>query len=327
MRLADLAAENGIRVVFGGEGADEWFTGRPSIGREFARGRFRRGLSRAQKSRRGTVQALTRSLWGEFVPLSVRRVARNLSAANQSGYSPFVPNARRLGPSATDSVPIWNSRAAARLEWRAYRDGAGAVIGWRDRHAFAPRGVDLRTPFNDLRIVNLMASTPDEIKQFRGRRKDILREAEYPVLPRSIPDRDGFGLYTELVDTGVGEVERSRVDAAIRSIAEFPGIDGPRTSKEVRDWCETHHRWWEPNWRAVTAGLWLTYSGVRVPGARRSAHGALPFDSRAKGGDSMTRTYVAPSLRRLGDIREMTQGELALSLAEGLFQKKPDPAS
>ena len=41
----------------------------------------------------------------------------------------------------------------------------------------------------------------------------------------------------------------------------------------------------------------------------------------------MTRKYEAPSMRRLGDIRELTQGQLALSLAEGAFQKKPDPVS
>lgn len=41
----------------------------------------------------------------------------------------------------------------------------------------------------------------------------------------------------------------------------------------------------------------------------------------------MTRKYEAPSLRRLGDIRELTQGETAFSFAEGFFQKKPDPVS
>jgi len=38
----------------------------------------------------------------------------------------------------------------------------------------------------------------------------------------------------------------------------------------------------------------------------------------------MKKTYGTPRLTTRGDIRAMTQGELAVSLAEGIFQKKPD---
>lgn len=41
----------------------------------------------------------------------------------------------------------------------------------------------------------------------------------------------------------------------------------------------------------------------------------------------MKKTYEAPRLTTHGDIRALTQGEFALSFAEGVFQKKPDPTS
>lgn len=83
------------------------------------------------------------------------------------------------------------------------------------------------------------------------------------MLPASIPDRSDFGLYTELVDRGVGAAESCRLDQAISAISSFRGIDGPRVDGEIRIWAGTHHKWWEPNWRAVTTGMWLANSGVR----------------------------------------------------------------
>ena len=37
----------------------------------------------------------------------------------------------------------------------------------------------------------------------------------------------------------------------------------------------------------------------------------------------MKKMYETPRLSTHGDIRAMTQGELAFSLVEGIFQKKP----
>ncbi|MGE5596741.1 MAG: lasso RiPP family leader peptide-containing protein [Hyphomicrobiales bacterium] len=41
----------------------------------------------------------------------------------------------------------------------------------------------------------------------------------------------------------------------------------------------------------------------------------------------MKKIYSSPRLTEHGDIRTVTQGEWDLSLAEGVFQKKPDPTS
>ena len=41
----------------------------------------------------------------------------------------------------------------------------------------------------------------------------------------------------------------------------------------------------------------------------------------------MNRTYESPKVRVLGDIRQITQGQLDVAFSEGFFQKKPDPSS
>lgn len=280
VRLAVAARENGVGMVMGGEGADEWMTGHPSVGDSLASWNIKQAAKIARR-RKQPVRAFVRGAYQGLLPLRVRRAVRDFRGGSNA-FSPFVEaQAEWRGLAVTEYPAGWQRGACAALEWHIYREGAGAVIGWRDRNAFAPNQVDLRTPFNDLRVVELMASTPQCTKQFRGRRKDLLREAEYPVLPRTIPDRSDFGLYVELMEHGVGHGEPGRVETAIRALHSFSGVDGSLVEREVRQWAMEGHQWWEPNWHVVTTGLWLANSGVRHSGSPTAA--PMPRDAHQKG--------------------------------------------
>ncbi|HXU23262.1 MAG TPA: asparagine synthase-related protein [Tepidiformaceae bacterium] len=286
VRLAVATRVNGLGVVLGGEGADEWMTGNPSVGDSLAARNLWQAVKLARRRER-PVRAFVRGAYQGLTPLGVRRSIRRLRGRGDS-FSPFVAAHSNWESLANTETPAaWQSAANAALEWRGYRESAGAVIGWRDRNAFAPNRVDLRTPFNDLRIVELMASTPHWIKQFRGRRKDLLREAEYPVLPQSIPDRSDFGLYVELMGHGVADGEPGRVEAAIGALYRFSDINAMLIEREVRQWAFEGHRWWEPNWHAITAGLWLANSGVRHSGSPIEA--PVPDDTNQKREGVMSR--------------------------------------
>ncbi|MGE5596740.1 MAG: asparagine synthetase B family protein [Hyphomicrobiales bacterium] len=258
--LAQAAADAGLTVVMGGEGADEWLTGHPSLPIEVANGRLRDAwrLARRKRSRGRATLAMARGAYSGLLPFGFRAAVGRLRSGGMShGLDLFVRIQPGWEPAATflECSP-WDEDERLRREWQRYREASSHVVGWRDRHCFAPNNVDLRTPFNDLRLVEYLASVPDTVKQFRGRRKDLLREAEYAVLPTEIPDRDDFGLYSELLHQGVTR-ETVRVAQAVEALSNVPGVDGDAVRREVNRWLTEDHRVWEPNWRAVTAGLWL----------------------------------------------------------------------
>ena len=125
-----------------------------------------------------------------------------------------------------------------------------------------PYGVEHRAPFQDLRVVNLMASTPEWMKRFLGRRKDILRVAELDVLPEVIPHRMDNGVFNELLESGLRDFESQRVEAAISAIASLPGVDADRLRVEAQTWLENPHPYGMPVLRAIFAGSWLANFGV-----------------------------------------------------------------
>jgi hypothetical protein len=136
-------------------------------------------------------------------------------------------------------------------------------VYWRERHALTPRGIEHRGPFQDLRILQLMAETPEWMKRYGGRRKEILRGAESGLLPPEIPARTDNGIFQELLDSGLTFHELPRVRLATASLSSLKGIDASRLQSEVDDWLITKHRWGMPVLRAIFAGLWL--GNQRVP--------------------------------------------------------------
>ena len=214
-----------------------------------------KAIKRARASKRGLVRSLVRSVVLEFTPAYRLRPTR-------SRMSPFIKDSAGLTP-VTSTPVVWRRVAGQRLEWHIYHQTAAPVVNWRDRWAFSPARVEHRTPFNDLRVVELMASMPEAVKQFPGRRKDILREAEYEELPREIPNRSDFGLYTELLDAGMTLECEGRVATALDAISQHDIVHAAFTKEEVQCWVKLHHTWWEHNWNIITAGLWLAYSRVQ----------------------------------------------------------------
>ena len=266
VRLAAAANQSGMGVIMCGDGADEWMTGTP-VGWGIAIGNLRQALRAAKASRR-PLRTSCYSAYRGLTPLAARCWLRKRRGTGHP-FTPFVePQPGWRGLAATEGPACWQRRASKGFEWRTYRDGTASELAWRERHAFAPSLIEQRTPFNDIRIVELMASTPEWIKRFRGRPKDLLREAEYLVLPASIPDRNDFGLFTELVDLGVGGREFERVGRAISAISTFAGVNGPLVEQTVHEWSQRGCGASIAAWRALPVGLWLSNLGVGPSGPR-----------------------------------------------------------
>lgn len=262
LRLGTASRDAGLGVMLGGEGGDEWLTGDDGyLADAVLRGRLGHAWRMARQSRPAgnALRAILHNCYRDLAPSIFQDSVDHLRGRDLGiGCSPIVePNPTWTSiASAMRSVPRSRARSVA-MTWRLYREIAGPAVSWRDRHAFAPNGVELRTPFNDRRVVELMAATPDWIKWHNGRPKDLLRDAEYRFLPRTIPDRTDRGIYRELMQAGVFEQERERVTQAIDAVLGIEGVRRDRALAEISRWRERRHHWWQPSWRLITAGLWL----------------------------------------------------------------------
>lgn len=271
LRLAALMRDQGVGVVFGGQGGDECCTG-PDLflAATVARGRLRTAwrLARLNRGRRRALRTLLKQCYRGLVPHPVQGAIDAVRRKPVPEADPPVVPLQGDWEDITwhrERVLAWNADAALRAEWDIFRQDHWLEVSWRDRHEIHLHGIDRRQPLLDLRIVEFMASVPPWYQRFRGRPKDLLREAEYDVLPREIPDRMDWCLYDDLFHRGM-QLEAERIRTADRALRGFLDLDFGlvaklSTGEEARrvDW---------PAFRALTTGLWL--ANLRAPGPLES---------------------------------------------------------
>jgi hypothetical protein len=225
------------------------------------RGKFATAIRLAQNRRwqAPTLRILLHSFYRDCFPPGFQDlVDRGRGRARNPGFAPTVePRQGWVSLDEYGRVPVWRRGRVVDADWRITRQVLGPEMAWRARQAFVPQGIDWRSPFNDLRVVELMAGTPSWMKRFKGRRKDILREAESRDLPRLIPDRLDNGIYNELTGIGVGGPERDRALQGLEAVVSVPGVRSDKAREEVFDWIESNHDSWVTSWCLITAGLWL----------------------------------------------------------------------
>jgi len=272
VHLARTARELGIGVVLGGEGGDEFLTGDMWAADALLRGRPRTAwrIAQAMRGDRSPLAAFAHHTVPYLVPHTLQDAWRRLrSRPLYLGFPPTVtPRRDWISWAGWERTTAWRPAHTARVRWRLYRRVVAHFVYWRDRHVFAAHGLEHRAPFNDRRIVELMAAIPPWMTRFRGRCKDLLREALARVLPAAIADRLDNGIFDELVWEGAAR-ESERVHAALAALRALPGVRWAEVEREVSHWTRTRHPWWQPSWAALTAGLWLHSLGVSGPASAR----------------------------------------------------------
>lgn len=264
MKLARIARDNGVGVLLGGDGADDWMSGWGWTGSAILAGRWRTAwrLSHARRSRR-PARWFVKCLYGDLTPHWGKRFVEACRRRPLRSFPAFVVTSSdwQLIPQFGDAKCWPHSQLIAALTTH-HRQVVRRSVAWRERHAMTPNGVEHRAPFQDLRVINLMASTPEWVKRFQGSRKDILRAAELDRLPAVIPERMDNGVFNELLESGVRDREARRVEAAIDTIASLPGVEADRLRAEAELWLAHAHPWGLPVLRAISAGAWLSNLGV-----------------------------------------------------------------
>ncbi len=194
-RLMECAKQRGLKVIMSGQGADEIFLG------------YRKYLGFYLQSLIGQGRHLRAlGVLGAFA--ANRTVINQFDLGDAKRYVPFL---RRLSDSRLNAresdldgewLRGWNPASlglgAGSLAARQAADirelSVPALCHYEDRMSMA-MSREIRLPFLDSRLVDLMLRVPDDYKLRRGWTKYSLREAMRPFLPRQIAwrkDKKGF---------------------------------------------------------------------------------------------------------------------------------------
>jgi asparagine synthase (glutamine-hydrolysing) len=224
--LSRLAAQH-VKVVLGGDGADELWGGYPTL-RAHAMARAYRRVPLAL--RRALLEPLVRALpvrhgyqsleWKakrfalRWEDQDFRRHLRWMSSLDL----PELSEATGSGKIPTGFEPFIGAAAGQdlfndilRLDFQTYLPGA--VLAKVDRASMA-HGLEVRPPLLSNDLIDLAFSLPSSVKARAGRTKILLRDAAKDLLPRAILRRPKMGFAIPLARWLRGPL-RERLDAAL----------------------------------------------------------------------------------------------------------------
>ncbi len=194
-RLMECAKQRGLKVIMSGQGADEIFLGYRKYLGFYLQSLIRRGR-----------YLMAMGVLARFV--ANRTVVNQIDLSDAKRYVPLL---RRLSASRFNDSEIsldgewlrgWNPAPVGlglgSLADRQLTDirelSVPSLCHYEDRMSMA-MGREIRLPFLDSRLIDLMLRTPDEYKLCKGWTKYCLREAMQPFLPPEIAwrkDKKGF---------------------------------------------------------------------------------------------------------------------------------------
>ena len=224
--LFDSAAQDGLKVMLNGQGADEQLCGYHGAFAPFHAGMFRQGAWRtlysemkAQRSNHGAYLSQQLGiLMAHLAPSAFRNVVRRfrdtyspnwLNKAHVKSWRPTVIDNRDLDDTITTQMFVC---------------GLPTLLHYEDRNSMA-HGVESRLPFLDYRLVEFVVRLGAQHKIVGGETKWLLREAMADLLPVKVKCRqDKLGFETPENDWVRGAL-RAVVQREVSSVAErFPNM-------------------------------------------------------------------------------------------------------
>lgn len=278
--VCDLARARGHRVVLTGEGGDDWMNGSRAHWPDLLRGGH-----------------VARVLGEAFAPGAAPSIARALRALGGEAVLPLISRRRRervvrRTQKGDEAVPDWIDPGWARETGLLERWRADAVpvplrdIAWQQRRGILDyqrrqllwdsilagaeeRGVELRHPINDLRLIRFYLGAAGGMLQRGGVRRHILREAMREVLPEAVRTRTTKVHFNSLTLGANAQLFAER-PVGDMEIVKRGWIDGARL-KRLQD---SHVAWNDgggtgprpdgpltPIWYAQAIELWLDGTG------------------------------------------------------------------
>lgn len=277
MTVARMAAKH-VKVVLSGDGGDEAFGGYRRYGHDLQEAAIRDLLPGWLR------QSIIRPLSGIWPkadwlprPLRLKTVLQNLSSDPATAYANTISLCRTevrkqlMNPAFANSVAGHRPEAFVESGFRSgNRDALSGMLAADtafllpddflakvDRASMA-YGLEVRTPFIDVRLMELAAGMPSDLKIRNGCRKWILKELFAPRLPAKLAHRSKQGFELP-VDTWLRGPLREQVEHVVlradAPISEY--IDTSVASRLFHAHCRRTGQYDEILWSLLVLGRWL----------------------------------------------------------------------
>jgi asparagine synthase (glutamine-hydrolysing) len=205
-KIMELAAQNGVKVVLSGQGADETLAGYPSYFANTWHSLLRKGRLTKFWSEIGQFVDVHAGSRLAHVRAEIMKLART-GVAGTSPYRAFVRTRRRrallqhpwfnrelVSHVLEEEQPPLDLRLRSALRGSVEAMPLPLYLRIEDRNSMA-HSVEARLPFMDFRLVSLAFSLEETWKMRGPWNKYVLREAMRGLIPESVrsrPDKMGF---------------------------------------------------------------------------------------------------------------------------------------
>lgn len=261
--LMDMASELNIKVVLGGQGADELFRGyshniKQLFSHELRRMNFAYTFLEMKNSNFGFAENF-RIIMGALFP----RLERSLREKSRENRRHFISDELRQAAVQNDKV----FKLAMAYEWdEGLEESIKGVhiphlVHYDDRNGMA-RSIEGRMPFLDHRIMNLVSTFKPESFFKNGFSKILLREAGKEFLPDKVYNRtDKLGFFTPLT-----EILQNEIKFVEEILAESPWVEKKMIEIDLEKirFRKSNGEISERVWRAMSLTLWSRMFNVEL---------------------------------------------------------------
>jgi len=258
-----LAAQNGVKVMLDGQGADEQLAGYHS----YFGARFADLFRKCHLVRLWQEIQNTKSIHG----YSEMHCLTNTASAL---LSQSIKNTLKKMLGKNDEMPTWLNLGVLGADAGYHTVNLGysmqslsydsltatnipMLLHWEDRDSMA-HAVESRVPFLDYRLVEFVLGLPDEFKLSNGVTKRILREGMNGVLPDRIRDRmDKLGFVTPeeaWIKEQAPDIFRSKLQRAVDLSQGILSQKSIKTIDEMIIGCKPFN---SVVWRMINFGEWM----------------------------------------------------------------------
>jgi asparagine synthase (glutamine-hydrolysing) len=272
-----LAAENGVKVMLDGQGADEALAGyhgffRPHFVNLLLRLRWidlAREIRAACRLHRYSPLWAMKLLADGLAPEPVRMALRRLGS--KAHGAPEWINVEALGMhrGAPDSRLSGGTAKSVGEESRRqlFSTSLPMLLHWEDRDSMA-HSIESRVPFLDYRLVEFLSGLPDELKLWGGTTKRVLREAMGGTLPEQVrlrQDKIGFATAEEVwFRDRQPELFRDKIREAID---QSRGVLAAPAAEVLDAMLQGKREFSFIPWRMISFGQWMKQFNVQLPAA------------------------------------------------------------